>query len=473
MTCGRKVNWGRHHPSARLGNVSSVVTSTVDSMPSDRIGEAVAASIAEILGGSSVELRYSPDDAPLPPVADGPGTASAVGAGPPGWKATLTVRLAERIAPLVTPAIGPLLEILGLLPDAGLRVAASFWTLAGAEPGPLSPALHRALRDMIVVEALGRHHAWGGPAPRSDLIAETVEFLIELSGTRVESHDLTHGVIITDVLRDAPRLEFRYPRDLRTVKRAPLLFDGQRALLVVDRQGRARTELQSHRLDRLIPQAGAVDAYSAEFSHSGSLVAEATRRLGGVGFFLRADRTIWVFAGGEPLLMRRAEHWTTFPLALAAAITNAIGGNAATADVVVQAAFITSAQRHGAIFAIVDDPKCLDGIVSPKDRYDLRNSFDPMAMQAETRLHHLIEAEDLDAQILARLAALDGATILDRDGHLLAYGAIVTSSDSQHEGARTAAATTLSHSAEIVLKVSVDGDITVLRGGEVIATLLG
>jgi hypothetical protein len=94
-------------------------------------------------------------------------------------------------------------------------------------------------------------------------------------------------------------------------------------------------------------------------------------------------------------------------------------------------------------------------------------------MQAETRLHHLIEAEDLDAQTLARLAALDGATILDRDGHLIAYGAIVTSSDSQHEGARTAAATTLSHSAEIVLKVSVDGDITVLRAGEVIATLLG
>jgi hypothetical protein len=453
--------------------VSWVISSTVDSMPSEPIGEAVAASIAEILGGSSVELRLSPDDSPLPPVADGPGTVTAVGPGPPGWRASLTVRLPERIAPLVTPAIGPLLKILGLLPEAGLRVAASFWALVGTESGPLSPALHRAVRDMIVVEALSRHRAWGGPGLRSELIAETVEFLIELSGTRVESHDLTHGVIITDVLRETPRLEFRYPHDLRTVKRAPLLFDGQRAVLVVDRQGRARTELQSHRLDRLGTPAGALDAYSAEFAYSGSLVAEATRRLGGVGFFLRADRTIWVFAGGDPLLMRRAEHWTTFPLALAAAITTAIGSNAATADVVVQAAFIISAQRHGAILAIVDDPERLDGIVSPKDRYDVRNSFDPTAMQAETRLHHLIEAEDLDAQTLARLAALDGATILDRDGHLIAYGAIVTTSDSQHEGARTAAATTLSHSAEIVLKVSVDGDITVLRDGEVIATLLG
>ena len=89
-------------------------------------------------------------------------------------------------------------------------------------------------------------------------------------------------------------------------------------------------------------------------------------------------------------------------------------------------------------------------------------------MKTETRLHHLIDAENLDAQTLARLAALDGATILDRDGHLLAYGAIVSSSGSQYEGARTAAAKTLSHTAEIVLKVSADGDITVFRSGEVV-----
>jgi hypothetical protein len=453
--------------------VSWVLTSTVECVPSDPVGEAVAAAIAGILGNSSVELRYAPEDSPFPPAPDGPGIASAVGDGPPGWKVGLTVRLAERIAPLATPAIAPLLEILGVLPDAGLRVAARFASLARTDAAPLGPALHRVIRDLVVIEVLGLHQASAGPPARSALFAETIEFLIELSGTRVESHDLTHGVIITDVLRDTPRLELNYPGDLRTVKRAPLLFDGQRSLLVVDRQGRARTELQSHRLHRLIPDAGRADAYSPEFSHTGSLVAEATRRLGGIGFFLRADRTIWVFADGDPILIRHAEHWTTFPLALAAAITNAIGGNAATADLLVQAAFIISAQRHGAILAIVDDPEDLDAIVSPKDRYDLRNSLDPMAMQPETRLHHLIDAEPLDAQTLARLAALDGATILSRDGRLLAYGAIVASSDSQHEGARTAAASTLSQSAEIVLKVSADGDITVLRAGEVITTLLG
>jgi DNA integrity scanning protein DisA with diadenylate cyclase activity len=103
----------------------------------------------------------------------------------------------------------------------------------------------------------------------------------------------------------------------------------------------------------------------------------------------------------------------------------------------------------------------------------LRNDFDPAAMRIETRLHHLIDADDLDERTLVRLATLDGATILDREGHLLAYGAIVTSTDSQHEGARTAAAGTLSKTADVVLNVSVDGDITIFRDGVAVTTLLG
>jgi DNA integrity scanning protein DisA with diadenylate cyclase activity len=93
-------------------------------------------------------------------------------------------------------------------------------------------------------------------------------------------------------------------------------------------------------------------------------------------------------------------------------------------------------------------------------------------MRPETKLHHLIDAGDLDTQTLARLAELDGATVLDRSGKLLAYGAIISSSDSEHEGARTAAAKSLSNRALVVLKVSEDGDITVFSDGAAVATLL-
>ncbi len=341
----------------------------------------------------------------------------------------------------------------------------------GSATTALSPPLRRALRDSIVIELLGDYAGADERPATTALIAETLEYLIELSGTRVESHELTDGVIITDALRDTPRLRFDYPAHLRAAKRAPLLFDGQRALLVVDRNGHARSELQRHRLNERFPGGGGRPGRSSLLD-SGSFVAEATRRLGGVGFYLRSDRTIWVFVDGQPLVLRRGEHWTAFPLELTAFIADLIGGGEAT-GIVVQAALNVSAEGRGR------DPghrrrrrRSLDPIVSPKDRYDLRNEFDPGAIRTETRLDHLIDGEDLDDQTLSRLAGLDGATIVDRDANLLAYGAIVTSSDSQHEGARTAAAKSLSHTADIVLKVSEDGDITVFHQGEVITRLL-
>jgi hypothetical protein len=307
--------------------------------------------------------------------------------------------------------------------------------------------------------------------PPADLIADTIDYLIELSGTRVEAHDLTHGVVIADIFHDEPRLSFRYPDDVRLAKRAPLLFDGQQSVLIVDPAGRARTERQREHFDRLTRDPVEGSANEA-WLDSGSLVALATRTLGGIGFFVRADRTVWTFVDGQPLLVRRGEHWTAFPMALATSIAQMIGGGAA-AEIVARAAYMISARPQGAILAIVDEASRIDDVVSAKDRYDLRNEIDPSAMRPETRLHHLIDAGELHEHTVARLAALDGATVVDRAGRLIAYGAIVTTADSEHEGARTAAARTLSQSTLVVLKVSVDGDITVFRNGTAITTLLG
>ena len=449
-------------------------TSTVGEVPADPVGQAAADALAEVLVGASVEVSYAPSDEapPLPPTEVG--MAAATGAGPAGWQATVIVRLDDRVAQLVRPdSRTSLAELLDALPIAALRAAAQFRRHDGVEGTPVGPALRRAVRDTVAAEILAHHLASrvdsrAGP----DLIAETIEFLIELSGTRVEAHDVTHGVIVADVLQDTPRLELRYPADIRAAKRAPLLFDGQRSVLLVDPQGRARTELQRHRFERFAPGFKPRPTSTQGTVDTGSLVGEGTRALGGIGFFVRADRSIWTFVDGQPLLVRRGEHWTAFPVELSAAIANMIGAGAVAA-LVARAAFIISAQPRGAILAIVDDATSLDGVVSPKDRYDLRHEIDLSAMRSETRLHHLIDAEDLDEHTLARLASLDGATVVDLAGRLLAYGAVVTTADSQHEGARTAAAKTLSETAQVVLRVSVDGDITIFRSGTAVATLLG
>lgn len=453
-------------------------TSTVGRPPGDPVAEVVAEVLTEMLAGATVELSYAPErDDPMatggPPARDG--DAAATGAGPAGWRTTVSVHLDDRIDRLAGAKgeRAALAELVDVLPAAGVAAAVPFRHDDPAGRERPSPALRRALRDTLAAEVLARYLASRlGRPPRADLVAETIEYLIELSGTRVESHDLTHGVLVADVTPDTPRLSFRYPADVRAAKRAPLLFDGQRSLLVVDPEGRARTELQRHRFRRLAPGAGPAPVADADSLQSGALVAEATACLGGLGFFVRADRSIWTFVDGRPLLVRRGEHWTAFPLELSARIETIIGGGQ-VAGLVAGAAFRIAAQPRGAILAVVDGPDRLEGVVSAKDRYDLRNDIDPAAMRTETRLHHLIDAEDLDERTLVRLAALDGATVLDRTGRLLAYGAIVTSGDSEHEGARTAAARTLSETADVVLKVSVDGDITVFRDGAAVTTLLG
>jgi hypothetical protein len=452
--------------------VSWRCTAAEGAPPPDLVIEEVAATVAELLLGSSVEARYSRADSPPEAEPEDPATASASDMDPRGWRITFVVSLRPEVAELVGAQSATLREMLGVLPRAALRTTTRFRSVVGPD-GTVGSAVRRAVRDTLAAEVLAELlSARCGTEVLGDMVEDTLDFLIELSSTRVESHDLTHGIVITDVLRDEPRLRFRYPADVRSAKRAPLLFDGLRALLVVDPQGRARTELQRHRLERLGSAVPSEASPSEEFVESGSLVAEATRRLGGVGMFLSADRTIRVFVDGEPLLVRRGEHWTAFPLELTSGVASMIGGGAA-ARIAVQAAFMISGQRHGAILAIVSDPDSLDGIVPDKDRYDLRDEIDREAMRTETRLHHLIDAEDLDEYTLARLAILDGATILDREARLLAYGAVVASSDSQYEGARTAAARTLSETADVVLKVSADGDITIFREGAAVTTLLG
>lgn len=415
---------------------------------SDQLAEAVADALADILPGS-VEVTYNPALA-------------------------FTVRLDGRVAQLTSRERNSLTELLDAVPAAGVEVVRRLpQGTSDASGFRLDSALRRALRDMVAAEVLVRYaRARLGRPVTVDLIADTIGFLIELSGTRVESHNLTHGVVISDVLRDVPRLEFAYPADVRAAKRAPLLFDGQRAVLVVDPEGRARTELQRHRLCRLTDAGDAAVEDDDDLVESGSLVAEATRLVGGLGLFLRADRSIWTFVDGLPLLVRRSEHWTAFPLELTASIENMIGGGD-VAGLVARATFMISARPQGAILAIVDDPADLKGVVPAKDRYDQRAEIGREEMRPETRLHHLIDAEQLDDETLVRLAELDGATVLDRDGRLLAYGAIVSSADSEHEGARTAAAKTLSEHARVVLKVSVDGDITIFRDGVAVTTLLG
>ncbi len=109
--------------------------------------------------------------------------------------------------------------------------------------------------------------------------------------------------------------------------------------------------------------------------------------------------------------------------------------------------------------------------MAPADRLDIPAPPELTRAGGPSRrdLLHLLEgrsATDLDPTVFAALASLDGATVVDRAGRLLAAGAILRHPQSVDlefggviEGARTTAAMAASRFGP-VLKVSEDGVIT-------------
>ena len=145
-------------------------------------------------------------------------------------------------------------------------------------------------------------------------------------------------------------------------------------------------------------------------------------------------------------------------------------GNDALAMRLFQTALDLADARDGALFLVARDPASVDTLVAPADRLDVPMPDVTVPGTAPSRrdLLHLLEgrsATELDASVLAALASLDGATVVDRSGRLLAAGAILRHPPGDArplgsvEGARTTAALAASRVGP-VLKVSEDGDIT-------------
>jgi hypothetical protein len=89
----------------------------------------------------------------------------------------------------------------------------------------------------------------------------------------------------------------------------------------------------------------------------------------------------------------------------------------------------------------------------------------------EWLFHALLPSDkviSLGPSTLAMLASIDGATLINRKGELMAYGAIISSRPKGSEGARSAAALELSNKG-FVIKVSADGPIALYEGGREIA----
>jgi DNA integrity scanning protein DisA with diadenylate cyclase activity len=154
--------------------------------------------------------------------------------------------------------------------------------------------------------------------------------------------------------------------------------------------------------------------------------------------------------------------------------------NDGLADQLFRAALDLADARHGALFVVLRRPvDSLPQLVASQDRLDMELVGRRADAGAPSRSHllHLLAGRavtELDPNVLEALATLDGATVTDTEGTLLAVGAILRHPlTSEHgkpsgitEGARTTAALAASRFGP-VLKVSEDGMVSCYDNGRI------
>lgn len=435
----------------------------------DPLGEAVAAFLADLLDNVSVDVTTGTDRAvdgeevlPAEPMRGADGR-------------TRQFRLRSTVGPTSVPGeeSSHFPDELADLPAAALRALERMTRSASAED-QVHPSLSRALHDVVVAEVLGdrlvgRLDVEADVDQVAMVVAKTLEYTMELATTSLEGKPATHGVVLCADRRGLvpvqPRVE--YPGRLPTRKGTPLLFDGSESALAVTATGDVLGEVNRRSLPDAPPGAPTMSFFDEFPGMNGGLTAAASAVFRGVGVFLRADRSIWVFDDGKPLFVRRTSRWKSIAADSFALWLETFGDLAAeVATILVGAVLRASTQGTGAIFAIASDASMLADVIPTKDLVET-GWGGPAGSTVDDDVRAVLAGSELrTSSALARLARLDGATIVDPAGSVLAYGAIVRSADSRGEGARTAAARALSLRTRFAVSVSQDGPVSVFHHGE-------
>ncbi len=248
-------------------------------------------------------------------------------------------------------------------------------------------------------------------------------------------------------------LKVRRPFDLRErlrdVKLAHMLADGTSSLLIATREGLC-THWVSLSNSYQVSAGSEWELVPPKFRALERLICGrdivfATTKNNELYFFtkshvLKWSHKMWYRVSGPRLETIIANHMT-------------IGA----AHVLVKVIVHLSNTKQGALFVIISN------------RNQLLNNISRGLKQQFTG-RHLFDLESVNRDAIAHLAAIDGCTVIDCDGHVLNAGVILDIPQdytSSGEGARTAAAMFAS-TFGLAVKVSHDGPITVFENGKVV-----
>ncbi len=422
-----------------------------------------------------VRLAPEPGSSAEPDPALGPGFDVVERDGEPAAVDLFGVRY--RLDPALGPALGP--RDLRMVRAIGAVLSLRYHHLFRmAHSSRLE--LYRGGSEDHYVAAFVEPESYLPAATRTSRIASTILTLRTAALSTYENRRVSTGALLLGpgdaTARPAAADALTYGVELTALKSVHKLCDGERTLFLVDGEGRLAAIIDVARWaaespDGPGPEVPCARAYAAH--------ARATRTSGHVCVVLSANQEIKLFAEGAQAFSFAHGRWRILdPPAKFAAWREAVG-RPALAQATFQAALDLAESRQGGLFVVVDRPlEAVGRLVAPHDLVagdaggppPELTPGDPLAKRA---LHYLARdrsVTELDPTVLEALAGIDGALVSDRDGRLLAFGAILRHDAAAlpglapAEGARTTAALVASRFGP-VLKVSEDGVVSCfLRG---------
>jgi hypothetical protein len=313
---------------------------------------------------------------------------------------------------------------------------------------------------------------------KADRIASVIELLRVAALSSYENRPISTGVVLLGTSTDPCRPEAppaasapSYTESTTAIKSLFRLSDGVRTVFLANSEGRLLDIID---IERWASQMSRHQTLQVPCAKAYQPHARATLQQGHVCAVLSPSREIKIFAEGAEIFTFRGAAWHLLDLQAKYKQWAEAVGDEALAMRIFQTALDLADAREGALFVVArDTANAVATLVASADRLDVPHDGARAGQPSRRDLLELLEGRsltDLDPNVLAALASLDGAIVVDPRARLLAAGAILRHPPSAElevvEGARTTASLAASKFGP-VLKVSEDGIITFFDGEKV------
>lgn len=310
-----------------------------------------------------------------------------------------------------------------------------------------------------------------------DRVGDAVDVLRTTSLTRYEGSRVGSGVLLLGRPREGGQV-FERPADavpysvaLNAVRSFYRLCDGVNTVGIVDDEGLLIDLVDIHEWSKGASKMPlSVPAARTYRSH-----ARATLSGGHVCLVLTPNNDLKVFANGREVLQLRDGRWRLLDMHEKYRVWESAVGDETLARTIFTAALNVAESRCGALFVILDDPASVSQLVASGGLIRERPETPFEDRPSKEHLHYLLRGKrvsELPPAVFESVACIDGAIVLDRDGAILAFGAILLSPpgaefNDPQEGGRTTAALGASALGR-VLKVSEDGPISFFQNQQLV-----